>query len=160
MARLFLLLIVAIGLAPGTWWRSPYGGEQVDERPILAVEPLRFPRARFGEVEIAGAWQLSSPNSHFSGYSALLAMDDGPLLAVTDWGRMLSFSPPGARHATAPVFGYFATLDEGYKHSRDLEAITRDPASGTIWGAYENFNRIERYDARLRPAGRVAPAPM
>jgi len=160
MARLFFVLIVALGLAPGTWWRSPYGPEHVDDRPILAVEALRFPGCRFGEVEIVGAWQLSSPNWHFSGYSALLAMDDGTLLAMTDWGRMLKLTPPDAGHRAAPQFGYFATLEDGDKHFRDLEAVTRDPSSGRIWGAYENSNLIERYDARLRPDGRVAPAPM
>lgn len=159
MARFFLLLIVALGLAPGTWWRTPNGG-QVDDRPILGIEPLRFPRARFGEVEIAGAWHLSSPNWHFSGYSALLAMDDGTLLALTDWGRMLRLSPPGADRAATPRFDYFATLEAGDKHLQDLEAVTRDPATGQIWGAYENSNAIERYDARLLPAGRVQPAPM
>lgn len=160
LARLVLLLGVAIGVAPGTWWRSPYGGEHVDDRAILTVEPVPFPRGRFGEVTIAGAWRLSSPNSHFSSYSALLAMDDGTLLAVSDWGRMLKMTAPDSPHRTAPRFGYFATLEEGDKHFRDIEAVTRDPATGRIWGAYENSNLIERYDAGLRRAGRVAPAAM
>ena len=30
-------------------------------------------------------------------------------------------------------------------------------ATGRVWGAYENSNLIERYDAGLRRAGRVAP---
>jgi len=160
LARLILLVMVAIGVSPGTWWRSPYGAERIDDRPILTVDPLPFPRGRLGEVEIGGAWQLSSPNWHFSGYSALLAMDDGTLLAVTDWGRMLTFQAPDGGRRAAPRFGYFATLEEGDKHFRDIEAITRDPATGRIWGAYENSNLIERYDARLRRAGRVAPAAM
>jgi hypothetical protein len=157
--RLFLLLIVALGLAPGTWLRST-GRETPDERQILTFTPLRIAERKFGEIEVAGAWRLSSPNWHFAGYSALLATDEGGLLAVTDWGRMLRMTAPDARRPAPPRFGYFATLEEGDKHFRDIEAVTRDPATGRIWGAYESSNLIERYDARLRRAGRVAPAAM
>lgn len=160
MGRLFLLLIVALGLAPGTWWRAANGGLEVDDRQILLIEPLRFRQARIGEVEIAGAWHLDSPNAIFSGYSSLLRMEDGTLLALTDWGRMLRLAPPGTTTRPAARFDYFASRREGDKRQFDLEAMTGDPVSGQIWVTYENTNEIERYDAQLVPTGDVRPPQM
>jgi len=160
MGRLFLVLIVALGLAPGTWWRAAYGGLEVDDRQILGIEPLRFRQARIGEVEIAGAWHLDSPNAHFSGYSSLLMMRDGTLLALTDWGRMLRFAPPGTTTRAAARFDYFASRTEDDKRLFDLEAVTGDPVSGQIWATYENTNQLERYDARFVPTGHVRPPQM
>jgi hypothetical protein len=159
MGRLFLLLIVALGLAPGTWWRTAYGGLEVESRQILLIERLRFPQTRIGEVEIAGAWHLESPNRHFSGYSSLLVIGDGTLLALTDWGRMLRLAPPGIARPAAR-FDYFASREEGDKRLFDLEAVTSDPVSGQVWAAYENTNQIERYDAHLVPSGHALPPQM
>jgi hypothetical protein len=159
MGRLFLLLIVAMGLAPGTWWRAANGGRDLDNRQILLIEPLRFPHDGLGEVEIAGAWQLDSPNRHFSGYSSLLMTGDGTLLALTDSGRMMRFAPPGTAPPAAK-FDYFASREEGDKRLFDLEAATRDPASGQIWTAYENTGQIERYDPHLVRTGHVRPPQM
>lgn len=42
--------------------------------------------------------------------------------------------------------GWFATHDGFDKRMFDAEAVTRDPASGTMWVAYEQDNRILRID--------------
>jgi hypothetical protein len=150
MGRLFLLLLVAVGLAPGTWVRSPRSFA-IDQRPLLFVERLEVPRGALGgAVEVAGAWHLRSPNFHFSGYSALLVLDDGTLLAASDHRRELRFSPPGAARRQVQ-FAFFAPEPKLQSHI-DLEAMTRDPASGHIWAAYERSNHIERYDADLSTA--------
>ncbi len=159
MGRHFLLLIVALGLAPGTWWRTTQHELESDNRQILRIERLRFQQAGRGEVAIAGAWHLTSPNRHFAGYSSLVRMEDGTLLALTDWGRMLRFAPPGSAEPAAR-FGHFTSRDEGDKHLSDLEATTSDPVSGQLWATYENSNQIERYDARLAPTGLVSPSQM
>lgn len=158
MGRLFLLLIVALGLAPGTWVRT-IDLVNRDARQILRIDRLPVPRRDLGGgITAAGAWQLSSPNHHFSGYSALLAMGDGTLLAVTDHRRALRFAPPGAAPAAAS-FDYFATPDPERDRPLDLEAVTRDPASGYLWAAYERRNQIERSGAALSLA-RVRPVEM
>jgi hypothetical protein len=158
MGRLSLLLLVAAGLAPGMWWRSPL--PELDEREILLVDSLRVPPGKLGEgLEIAGAWQLRSSNHHFGGYSALLAMGDGTLLAVSDRWQRMRFAPPGA--APRPVrFDYLTTPKQTDKPEHDIEGVTHDPASGDFWGAYEQINFIERYDAGFHPEGRMAPAAM
>ena len=160
MGRLFLLLIVAVGLAPGTWVRTTDWGEP-DLRQIFVVESLPFHRTALGSaVEVAGAWRLSSPNANFSGYSALLAMGDGTLLALSDHARSLRFSPPDAVRQQPVRIDYLNPFVNAEKRLLDLESATRDPATGRLWAAYELGNHIERYDRAFRQTGRVRPVEM
>src|SRR5690606_4747375 len=132
MWRLALLLVVAAGLAPGTWWRSAL--PPPDRSEELTVVELPVERRSLGEFTLAGAWQLSSSSEHFHGYSGLVALDGGRLLAASDRGRMLLFAPPG-RPQQPPVLGHFAG-EAAAKRFADIEALTRDPGSGRIWAAY------------------------
>lgn len=156
MRRLLLLVVVACGLAPGTWLRSP--PPPIDTRQELTLVGLPDVEVDLGPFELLGAWWLQSPNSHFGSYSGLVALDDGTLQAASDRGRILRFAPPGEPLAR-PLFGFFGR-PEGNKLLVDIEALTRDPQSGRIWAAYEGSNRIARYDAGLAPAGEVSPAAM
>jgi hypothetical protein len=157
MWRLIALLLVALGLAPGTWWRSPLPPSG-DGQGVTFV-PLAVPPVDLGPLQFAGAWQLRSANEHFGSYSAVVALDDETLLAASDRGRMLRFSPPGKPRSTA-LLDFFAGREQPDKRKVDLEALTRDPASGRIWAAYEGSNRIARYDAARGEDGSVAPAAM
>jgi len=156
--RLTLLLIVAAGLAPATWLHSPPPRLPADSRPLLTIEPLDVNRGTLGEVSVAGAWALSSPNFHFGGYSALLSMPDGSLFAASDSGDMLRFTPPD--RAPGPVvMDYFADAHAGEKAVNDIEGLARDPVSGKVWAAYEQSNMIMRHSARLvREAALRVPA--
>lgn len=156
MRRVLLILIVAAGLSPGTWWRSP--PQAADNRHVLHVASLAQPVQAVGRMQLLGAWELCSPNEHFHGYSALAVLDDATLFAVSDRGRMLRFPPPGAE---GPVtLGRFSATPPGdSKRLADVEAITRDPETGRLWAAYEGSNLIERRE----PGGetrRIAPAAM
>lgn len=138
-------MMVAIGVSPGTWLRS--GPYVPDQRQRLYVSRLDVPRdAIGGGIDVAGAWRLRSTNHHFSGYSALLAMGDGTLLAMTDHRRQMRFTAPDAAHRSVS-FDFFARPGAGNERVIDLESVTRDPVSGYLWGAYERTNHIERYDA-------------
>ena len=150
--RLLLVLVVAVGLAPGTWMRSA-PTILTDERRLLDMMPLDAPTSQ-GELEVAGVWQLESPNLFFGGYSALAVLGDGRLLAVSDSGAKLVFAPPG-RPAQPPEFGQLVARGTLVKAMADSEALARDPATGQVWAAFEHDNAIERYDARLRPTGRA-----
>jgi hypothetical protein len=158
MRRLAPLTIVALGLAPGTWLRTP-PAQFTDERPVLSATPLPLPDLGRSDLRVAGAWALSSPNHHFGGYSALAVLPDGSLLAVSDRGRRLRFTPPGR---TGPVasFDYLGDARPGAKSGVDSEALAFDPASGRMWVAYENRNMIARYDSRFRREAAARPAAM
>ena len=131
----------------------------IDRRQILSVTPLETGTVLAGKLEVAGAWQLESPNHHFGGYSALLALPDGNLFAASDGGRMLRFAPPDGPGGAAE-FDHFAVRKKSDRALRDLEGLTRDPASGKMWAVYEGRNMILRLDPDFRRTGAVRPAAM
>ena len=71
MRKVVLLLVLIVGLAPGTWLRSP-----ADRRQILHVGALQVDEVDLGPLDLAGAWLLDSPHDSFGSYSALAALDD------------------------------------------------------------------------------------
>lgn len=159
--RRIAALFVAVLAAPGTWLRSPL--PEPDYRPILTIDPLDAGSGQAGRFEIAGVWQLRSPNSHFGGYSALVALPDGRLLAASDHGRFLRFAPPGAapRAASrAPEFGAIGGSVHARKNAVDVEALTAAPGAARIWAAYEGSNTIVRFDSALRHGEGHAPSAM
>ena len=157
MRKLFLILAVVAGLAPGTWLRSPR--PPADTRQVVSFDALRVPQVDLGPLEAAGAWVLDSPNDAFGSYSALVALGDGSLLAASDKGSMMRFSPPGARPRPVRI-GHFGFDGRLPKNQLDIESLTRDPASGRLWLGLEGDNRIERFDAGFRAATTVRPEAM
>jgi len=157
MRRLAALLLVALGLAPGTWWRSPL--PPVDVRQVVTFTPLRVPGADLGPLELAGVWELRSSHEHFGSYSALIALADGTLFAASDRGRMLRFPAPGVPQPEVHL-DFFAGRERAHRKQADLEALARDPASGRIWAAFEITNRIERHDPATGAVEAVSPEAM
>lgn len=157
MKRLLLLAIVAIALAPGTWFRS--APKPVSYEPELFVAKLDVEPRRVGSFRLAGVWELDSENGHFGSYSALVALDDGLLLAGSDRGRLLRFAEPDLP-ARAPYFAQASGDTQSDKELVDLESLTRDPATGRMWAGYESANAIERVDAAFRNPKRVLPEAM
>lgn len=157
-ARLVLLGMVALALAPGTWLRGP--GLVEDLRPILRIEAIPVTKRTITpSLSIEGVWHLTSPNSHFGSYSGLVALPDGTLLAISDKGRWLRFTPPGGE-GPAPRFGVIGGEVVSDKRQVDAEAATFNPATGTIWVAYEGANSVDRYDLSLANPTRVRPDAM
>ena len=110
-------------------------------------------------LTLMGAWQLESATRDFGGYSALVALADGSLLAASDTGTLLALDRPG-RATMRRSYPELAATDGRDKRDADLEALTVDRTSGTIWGAYERSNAIERYSPTLERLARVEPIAM
>jgi len=163
MRRLILLAVVVLGLVPVTCMHDPGPEGLIDERQILEIVALPVSDhalgPNLGEVRVAGAWRLHSPNHHFDSYSALVSLGDGTLLAASDRGRRLRFTPPG-NAGPGPQFDYFATPTTGQKRLFDIEALTRDAATGRIWAAYEGTNLISRLSPALSQEGVTQPVAM
>lgn len=157
MRRLILLALVAAGLAPGTWIRSPLP-EYTDSKQI-SVRQLDFPSAENGAFELMGVWQLTSRNADFGSYSALVLLENGRMLAASDRGRILEFSAPDGEQSPSTM-GWFRPWREVDKHLADIEAMTRDPESGIIWTAYEGSNAIARLDPATGTEKQIFPAAM
>lgn len=157
MRKVLLLLVVILGLAPGTWLWSPR--PPADRRQILHFVPLQVPRVDLGPLELTGAWRLESPNADFGSYSALVVDDDGTLLAGSDKGSMMRFSPPRERPAHVAI-GYFGQDRNRAKRLLDIESMAVDPASGRVWFGFEYDTRIERFDPGFRAKATVRPEAM
>jgi hypothetical protein len=157
MRKAALLLMLILGLAPGTWLRSPR--PPADERQILRFHALPVAEVDLGPLEPAGAWELDSPNDSFGSYSALAALDDGSLLAASDKGSMMRFTPPGVPGGTVRI-GYFGQDSSLPKWRLDIESMAHDPASGRLWLGFEGTNRIERFDAGFRAPAAIEPEAM
>ena len=113
---------MVVGLFP-IWVRSSEPFDSSDERAILDMTPLEVADYASGRVEALGAWRLESPNRFFGSYSALVSLGDGTLLAASDSGWRLRFTPPG-NTGPGPL------LPGGVKRSREplSEAASKVPS--------------------------------
>jgi hypothetical protein len=147
LGRLFAVCLLALALAPGLWVRSEARWPDSAGPPTLRFERLAAgtPEAWPAELELVGAWRLTSGSNRFGGYSALLANADGTLTAISDAGRTLRMRRPDGAGAAAPRFGRVRRPDPEY-WNEDIESATADPASGRRWYGYENINEIRRFE--------------
>ncbi len=141
--RLLVLFAVALGLAPGTWVRSETTKRDY-AAPLNAVAidaPTQLPDG----LTLTGLWHLKTQNDHGGGYSALIRLPNGDLLAGSDRGRLLQI--PLANGEPVPSQAYFSFMigaSDTLRQLVDLEALTVDQDSNTIWAAYESRNAIDR----------------
>ena len=145
MLRLLLLALVVAGLTPGTFVRTPTGLRS--DVAVVSVTPLPTREGVSGDLTLTGTWELKAGHGWFGGFSALVAGDaDGAmLLAGTDRGLLLDLDISGdAPRAVPRTFRPFSRRSAGRKEVVDLEALTRDPDTGTVWAAFENANQITR----------------
>jgi hypothetical protein len=156
---LLAVLVVVICLSPGLFWRD--AGARLQGPQPLTIRPLALPEnGRLAPgLTVAGVWRLDSSSEDFGGYSALLTLPGGELLALSDRGRLLRFSPPDMRPST-PRMRPIGAADDRDKRLFDIESATRDPASGAIWLGYEGRNAIRRFDAGLTAYREVRPVEM
>ena len=130
----------------------------------IRAEQLNVPLAqrRLGPFRLAGVWSLTSRNSSFGGYSALIRPRPGRLLAISDGGYVLDFAAPtnasslaGSQSAgIAPALAVAGLR----KADRDVEAASWDPVSQQMWLALEGRNAVVRQGIDMVPrALRVIP---
>lgn len=146
--RLVLALLLAGALAPGLWWRSAL--PPADYAAPVEVRQLAIEQGRVGAFEFGGAWQLTSRNDNFGGYSALVALSDHELLMASDKGRTLRLPLP-PRGVPGSKTAIFDPANKNDKHLNDIEGLAVDQASGTVWAALEHSNTVvrERRDGKL-----------
>ena len=153
MYRLLLLAIVAIGLAPGTLIRTPTGLRS--DVAVVAVTPVTSREGVEGALTLTGAWELTSAHGWFGGFSALVASGPDSLIAGSDRGWLLDLDVSGETPSAVPgSFRFVGERVSAREEIVDLEALARDPGTGTLWAAFENFNLVTRIDADGRRASR------
>jgi len=146
MLRLILLALVVIGLAPGTYLRTATGLRS--DVAVVTITPLSARAGVSGALTLTGAWELQSAHGWFGGFSALVAGEGQALIVGSDRGWLLDLDLTGA--TPRPVPGSFRFVGERINWRDevvDLESLARDPAHGTLWAAFENFNLVTRFDS-------------
>lgn len=142
--RLVAAAALLVAVAPGTLVRTTIPrGDEID----LAIEAIDDGPDMVSQHGFTreGLWQLSSARLDFGGYSALLVSGNDRLLAFSDRGTSLAFGAPDGLSTVEPRFA--GVSDRGPLGSMvpDIEAATRDPASGAYWIAFENTHSLIRY---------------
>jgi len=146
--------VVALGLAPGTWLRSP----QISYKDAFTFTstPLPVDAWSSGGFTLKRAWRLDSPHPNFGGFSALLYLGEDQFLAGSDRGYLLRFR----LDKDGPADGALSRIGPKSARSKtvvDLESLMLDPATGQFWGGFERSNMIVRYgrddteEVRARP---------
>ena len=154
-----IALLLLILLAAVTWLRSPRAPrltEMTFDYVALTPRPGTDPHYHLGVFRLEGAWHMASRSRGFGGYSTLLAMPDGQLLAVGDSGGYLRFTLPGQKPG-ALASGSLDISRWNDKADRDIESATRDPRTGTIWLGLEGSNSIVRLGPELNVEAKVRP---
>lgn len=147
MRRIILSLLLILALAPVTWLRK-------EPAPVSYEVKLGFRRlplpsraeqsAHLGAFRLEQIWELTSPHEQFGGYSALLALGDGQLLAIGDRNNWLRFTPPG-RPQRPIAIGFVRPWQLVERNGFDSESATLDPATGQVWVGWESSNSLTRH---------------
>ena len=157
MYRLLLLAIVAIGLAPGTLIRTPTGLRS--DGAVVTVTPIASREGVDGLLVLTGAWELSSAHGWFGGFSALVASGPDSVIAGSDRGWLLDLDLSGTAPAAVPgSFRFIGQRVNTREEIVDLESLARDPATGMLWAAFEDFNLVTRIDTDGTRASGMPPA--
>lgn len=142
--RIAAALLLALGLAPGTLLRTEIPrGDEVD-LTIVVVDDMPDTASSRGFTR-RGVWELSSERLDFGGYSALLILGNNTLRAFSDRGRVLTFAAPGSASTRETRFASVWNRSSLSNTIPDIEAATRDPATGAYWVAFENTHSLIRY---------------
>lgn len=147
--RLFLTVAIALGLAPGTWWRT-----HVPATPpqFMQVTPVEHQSGWPAGWRLAGLWELESEGLNFGGFSALIAVTGSRLNAWSDRGWSLDLAlPEGGRQAMQ-----FAPQPVAAGWGRklwDIESATADTSTGRYWLGFEFNHAIHRFSRDGTPEG-------
>jgi hypothetical protein len=157
-ALIFFLLLAT----PAPTVPPPGPGEAAGARLFVEAVPLNPDapeQATLGPLRYLGGWALASDDRRFGAISAL-AVDGDRLLALSDQGLLLRFSPPAAGNNRVEIIPLLeGPGDRASKTDRDGESMVL--AGGRLWVAYENSNEIWRYRAgNWRADGHAEPAAM
>ena len=155
--RVVLAVLIALGTAPDTVLHSAPPTETPDW--TITVTPQPFDEAQVGPFTVTGRWVLTGNDWRFGGLSALVPLGEHAFLAASDTGMMARFAVDPVR----PTEGLLMQPggDEARtKFGADIEALARDPASGTLWAAYEWGGRVERFGPDLQPEASIVPPQM
>ena len=126
-----------------------YRHERVSAIPgaPIAILPLDLPQAgeEASAMRVSGLWEIDSEDPAIGGYSALLVLG-GQLRAFSDHGHRITFARPNRSLENAPTHDNVWDRGPLRRFAPDIEAATRDPATGDYWLAFEERHALIRFD--------------
>jgi hypothetical protein len=129
----------------------------------ITAQPLPLAGRTVGALTVAEAWEIRSANSRFGGYSSMLLSGPRQFLLLSDNAVVAQFGLSERGQVSASrlwPMALYSRLSRS-KKGRDSESITRDPVTGQIWVAFEQYHRIMRFSPnRWRREAEVAPRAM
>ncbi len=153
MRKLLVILLLFVPLLWLTWGWRPVSDDP--RQALVRIEDLTAgvtaaDRSALGPLALEGLWRLSARHHHFGGYSALVALDKGGLLAISDRNAWLKLAQSPVPGETAMPAGRLIAMPEGKGayFGFDIESAVRDPADGSLWLGLE----AEAHVARIGPA--------
>lgn len=170
-AKLPILLLAAALIQAGLSPTLAGNAIEVEARRLL-LDPEQPGRTRVGALTWRGGLELSSGDSRFGGFSALLLGPEGRrITALSDRGRWLAAKllydetgrPTGLEGAVMKRYRDLKGKPLKKKQLRDAESVARLP-NGSLLVGFERRHRIWRYPAKagkspLRQAAEPFPAP-
>lgn len=155
MRRLALILLLAVGLAPGTWLRTPLPSSIRQDGVVFT--PQAFAAGAVRGARLLQAWELTGPNPQFGGFSGIVWRGDGGVFLLNDVAFVYRLPLPGF-HGPKP----YARRLEAVRGRRGPVIDTEGMTLGGYrrWIAYESANAISRLDLRLNREATVYPRQM
>ena len=162
MHRTIALLLPLLVLLVLTWGHEPSPPPATDLRVRfvrLALPPREKLAPYLGPFRLEAGWRIESGHYLASGFSSMVPQPDGRILAFSDAGGYMRFSPPPGAGERAPQVGWINFRPKRPAPLyRDVESVAHDPATGRYWLGIEGRNEIVRTDAKLVKTDQVAPA--
>lgn len=140
---------------PGQW--PPFANPHVERIDLMPALVRSGDVPRLGGLELAGAWQLVSPDTGFGNLSALGQFADGRMVAVGDRNTFMIFPRPDAPGTWRPVMGRpFLHHIRGIQMQGDAESLSVDPRTQQVLVGYENALNLIRMSPQMQPIGKIS----
>lgn len=144
-----ILIFLLLGPVPGTQPQRPV----IDLTQAATANVLEVPADTAGALRFVRGWRLTSPHSHFGGFSALARKGPRRFLLVSDNGyaTWLTLPADGGAAASAVRIRPLPTPDGAPRRKSmvDAEAMVFDAGADRVWIALEGINQVWRLDAAL-----------
>ncbi|MEP2990075.1 MAG: esterase-like activity of phytase family protein [Parasphingorhabdus sp.] len=128
---------------------------QKNDSQYINLQPIQLNgedplQKTIGRLEFLAGWRMSSENSSFGGFSAMLTMPNDRFFFLSDMGGLTGFTlNEDTNKAERP---FIAPLPDGPKEKNefapknwDAESLLHDSETGQFWIGFEHQHSIWRY---------------
>lgn len=151
--RVLACISLLFFLVPVTFVHGP--APRPNNSQVINLEPIQFDiddpaRKIVGKLEFLAGWKLTSQNSNFGGFSAMLAMPNNRFFLLSDVGGLTGFTLNEVtnkveRPFIAPLPDGPSKENEFAQKNWDAESLLHDPETGQFWVGFEHTHSVWRY---------------